>query len=140
MIEHIVKQNERILDILNNYHLTIDDLKKYNTHITDFNNLIGGTKLMIPLLKQEVVQILDKTEVFVKKYYPKITDEIIPDVAEFENVVDQKKSLDEERKSIITNSNNDLNIMIQKENKINENIKGVPYPGIIPPKGPFRKI
>lgn len=130
MIEHIVKQNERINDILNNYHLTFEDIKKNNSHITDFNNLIGGTKLMIPLMKEEVEQILDKTEVFVKKYYPKLTDDIIPstylDEKETNNLVENKPIIKEEVKEV---------------NEKKENItRGIPYPGILPPKAPYRKI
>lgn len=131
MIEHIVKQNERITDILNNYHLTFEDIKKHNTHITDFNNLIGGTKLLIPLMKQEVVQILDKTEVFVKKYYPKITEDIIPYTYETKEEVNENL-LDSD--SIVKESTNLRN---EQSNNV---IKGVPYPGILPPKAPYRKI
>ena len=130
MIEHIVKQNERINDILNNYHLTFEDIKKYNSHITDFNNLIGGTKLMIPLIKQEVEQILDKTEVFVKKYYPKLIDDIIPST-----YLDENEANDEaEDKPIIKEE-------VREEVQKKENIaRGIPYPGILPPKAPYRKI
>lgn len=130
MIEHIVKQNERINDILNNYHLTFEDIKKNNSHITDFNNLIGGTKLMIPLMKEEVEQILDKTEVFVKKYYPKLTDDIIPSTYSDEktanNLVEKKPIIKEEVSAV---------------NEKKDNIaRGIPYPGILPPKTPYRKI
>lgn len=126
MIEHIVKQNEKINDIMNDYHLTFEEIKRYNSHITDFNNLIGGTKLLIPLINQEVNQVLDKTEVFVKKYYPKITEDVIPNIDNFDPKVK------EELKSDIKQVN---------EIKQTNNIKrGMPYPGILPPKKPYRKI
>ena len=136
MLEHIVKQNEKITDILNNYHLTLEEVKKYNTHITDFNNLIGGTKLMIPLIKQEINQILDKTEVFVKNYYPKITEEIIPkleenQMVEASNRKDNLEPIDNDNVSFLSE---------EKKEEVNITKKGKPYPGILPPKGPYRKI
>lgn len=78
MLEHIVKNNEKIDDILNVYHLELEELKKYNYHVTDFYNLVAGTKIMIPLLKEEVEQILERTESFVMDYYPKVETLITP--------------------------------------------------------------
>ena len=40
LIIHIVRENERIGDILKNYNIELDDLKANNLHITDFNHLI----------------------------------------------------------------------------------------------------
>ena len=50
MIIHIVREHERLQDILKNYNVEIDDLKTNNLHITDFNHLTPGTKLRIPNL------------------------------------------------------------------------------------------
>ena len=74
MLEHIVKNGERIEDILNMYHLELDELIQLNLHITDFYNLMSGTKIKIPLIHNETEQILDNTESFVQQYYPKIHD------------------------------------------------------------------
>ena len=80
MIIHIVKSNERLIDIINFYSLSFDDLKVNNLHITDFNNILPGTKLKIPTLTSENIQILNNTEPLVSDYYdsniniPKIND------------------------------------------------------------------
>ena len=42
---HIVRVNEKIERIANLYNLTVDEIKKINTHIRDWNNLLPGTKL-----------------------------------------------------------------------------------------------
>lgn len=62
MVIHIVRMHERTEEILENYHITIDDLKKENRHITDFSNIVPGTKLRITPLSEENIQILEKSE------------------------------------------------------------------------------
>ncbi len=124
MIEHIVKNNESLYDILDEYHINIEQLKEYNSHITDFNHLVSGTKLMVPLISEEIEQILEKTEGFVMDYYPKITDEIIP-------------SLLEEKKIMVKEVPKDTK-EIKEEDKKNEPKYRTPYPGIIPPKSPYK--
>lgn len=69
MIIHIVRNGEKISNILNNYNISFDDLKTNNLHITDFNNLTAGTKLRIPTLNQETIQILNASEPLVSSYY-----------------------------------------------------------------------
>ena len=39
IIIHIVRENERINDILRNYNVSLDDVKVCNMHITNFNDL-----------------------------------------------------------------------------------------------------
>lgn len=125
MIEHIVKNNESLVDILNMYHIEFNELRQQNSHITDFNRLVSGTKLLIPLISDEVEQVLEKTEGFVMEYYPKITDEIIPSLNENKlfNVEEEVKK--EEPKPQ------------EKEYRQFEQLK-MPYPGIIPPKNPYK--
>ena len=76
MLEHIVKNGENIDDIINVYKVSLEELQINNLHITDYNNIIPGTILKIPLITEEIEQILDKTESFVMDYYPKISKEI----------------------------------------------------------------
>ena len=104
MLEHIVKNGERIDQIMNLYRVNLDTIKSYNLHITDFNNLLCGMKIKIPLISEEIEQILENTESFVKDYYPKVID-VIEEV-KVEEVKMEKPSFE----------------------------RGIPYPGIIPPK------
>lgn len=128
MIEHIVKNNEQVNDILNMYHISIEELMEHNSHITDFNHLISGTKLMIPLVSEEVEQILEKTEGFVMDYYPKITEDIIPSLdKKFETV--KEKPL--EKKDEVSLKNETIR-------NSPENNSRTPYPGIVPPKNPYK--
>lgn len=115
MLEHIVKNGEGINDILNMYHIDIEQLKGYNLHITDFYNLPSGIKIKIPLISNEIEQILENTESFVQKYYPAIDE--LNNVREIEG-----DEIIEATKPDISNDN--------KMEPIN---KGKPYPGIVPP-------
>ena len=81
MLEHIVKNGERIEQIISLYRVNLDTVKSYNLHITDFNNLLCGMKIKIPLINEEIEQILENTESFVKEYYPKVID-VIEEVKE----------------------------------------------------------
>lgn len=121
MIEHIVKNNERLDEILNMYHITYEELTEHNNHITDFRNLVSGTKLLIPLVHEEIEQILEKTEGFVMDYYPKITDDIIP-------------SLDME----VLEKKQENPVKKEEIRKTEENNFKTPYPGIIPPRNPYK--
>lgn len=121
MIEHIVKNNEGMNDILNLYHITYDELKEHNNHITDFRNLVSGTKLLIPLVHEEIEQILEKTEGFVMDYYPKITEDIIPSLEDF---AVEKKPVEPVKKE-------------ETRDSVETNFK-TPYPGIVPPKNPYK--
>lgn len=125
MIEHIVKQNENINDILMMYHVNFEELKYYNSHITDFKNLHSGIKLLIPLISEEVEQVLEKTEGFLMDYYPKIDKDIIPLLNEEnkEEALEKKENIEPIRKE-------------KQEPSANENL--VAYPGIIPPKRPYK--
>lgn len=109
MLEHIVKYGENIEEILETYKVSLEELKIVNMHITDFRNLVAGTKVKIPLISEEIEQILEKTESFVMNYYPKVTTEII-----------------------------ESNSYEKKEVKVQEELKSLPrgraYPGILPPK------
>ena len=107
LLEHIVKNEEKLEDILALYKLTYDELVSYNLHITDFKNLFCGMKIKIPLISNEIEQILENTESFVKEYYPKVIDVVEEQVEELPPKIN-----------------------IQEETKY----RGKPYPGIVPPK------
>ncbi len=87
MIIHIVKNNETIDDIINAYHVSIDEIRINNSHVTDFRNLVGGIKLRIPIITEETEQILSKTEGFIASYYNMISDEM----ADLEEILIEKK-------------------------------------------------
>lgn len=112
MILHIVKNNERISGILEAYGLTFEEIYEYNRHITDFNNLICGTKLWIPLLSEEISDILDNSEGFVDNKISKLKDI---------EITEEKSSNEAQEKNIIKPKND-------------ERIKLKAYPGILPPK------
>lgn len=108
MILHIVKNNERISEILDMYGLTFKEIFEYNRHITDFNNLICGTKLWIPLLSEEISEILDNSEGFVDNKISNLKDTL------------ENKPFEEEKNVV--------------KPKIEDRIKLKAYPGILPPK------
>ena len=105
MLEHIVKNGERIEEIMELYRINFDTIKSYNLHITDFKNLLCGMKIKIPLISDEIEQVLENTESFVKDYYPKII-EVEEDEIQTPKIESQDKVLE----------------------------RGKPYPGIVPPK------
>ncbi len=129
MLEHIVKNGESIHDILNMYHLELDEIKGVNLHITDFYNIQTGMKIKIPLINNEIEQILENTESFVQKYYPKVNElyEEKPMVHE----IHEERPKVEERSSEMKQES-------IKEAPIINSPKGKPYPGILPPRGTRR--
>lgn len=69
IIIHIVRENERVQDILKNYNISLDDLKVCNLHITNFSDLKPATKLRIPSINSETVEVLNQSEPLVSQYY-----------------------------------------------------------------------
>ena len=59
--------NESVEGILNIYQINMEELIESNSHITDFNNLKCGMKLLIPYFSKNVEQVLESTESFVQK-------------------------------------------------------------------------
>lgn len=115
MLLHIVKNGESIDEILGYYHVTLKEIKNANLHITDFSNLVGGIKLRIPLVHDEIEQILESTECFLSDYYSKIEEEYLNDTV----ILEVKETKREENQNV------------QKE-------RGIAYPGIMPPKRPYK--
>lgn len=125
MLEHIVKNGESIYDILNMYHVELEEVKATNLHITDFYNLASGMKIKVPLIHNEVEQILENTESFVQKYYPKVHELYENDV---EQVPVREQKVEEVRP-----------VIEQPIPPIPKQMKGRPYPGIVPPTSPYKK-
>ena len=148
---HIVGNGESIKDILNGYELTIEELKNENKHIRNWNYLIPGTKLKIPVLTEALVEELNEIEPFIEDYYPKIKleeeqynivdeneIETIIDIDENENVnncEEEPQDIQEEINEVIA-SQEEHEEQIQKE--IEELLKesellfmlnGIPLPG-----------
>ena len=70
---HIVRNQETAKEILNTYSLTLNELKEYNRHVRDWNKLIPGTKLKIPIINEAVEQDIIDMEPFIEDYYPRNT-------------------------------------------------------------------
>ncbi|MDE5714699.1 MAG: LysM peptidoglycan-binding domain-containing protein [Anaeroplasmataceae bacterium] len=122
MLEHIVKNGERIQEILEMYHLELDEIQSVNQHITDFYNLISGMKIKIPVISKEVEQILENTESFVEHYFPKINE-----------IIEEKEEMIQEEKPVPVEQK------VSKPQERDIPFKGIPYPGILPPKHPYKK-
>lgn len=123
MINHIVKNGENIDDILKMYNVTLEEVRECNLHLSNLENIMSGAILRIPLINQEIEQILDNTESFVKKYYPKV-EEIVSE--------NQKKEA-ENIQSIPTNEQTKIQPTSKELNRR-------AYPGIIPPNVPYRRF
>ena len=138
MLDHIVKNGETVHDILNMYHLELEELVNTNLHITDFNNLVSGMKIKIPLLTNEVEQILENTESFVQRYYPHINDVLELRREESTKIVEEKTETVEEKVKEELPPKEE----IKEPKPFEEKSQRRAYPGIIPPtyKGTFKKI
>lgn len=71
---HIVRMNEKIDKIANNYNLTVDEIKVINQHISNWDNIIAGTKLLLPNIPERIKDELNDIEPFIEEYYPKLSD------------------------------------------------------------------
>lgn len=84
---HIVRNQETTKEILNIYSLTISELKEANRHVRDWNKLIPGTKIKIPIINEATDQDIIDMEPFIEDYYPRNEEPI------FQN---EKQSFDEQ--------------------------------------------
>ena len=129
MLEHIVKNGETIHDILNMYHLELKEIQGVNLHITDLYNIQTGMKIKIPLINNEIEQILDNTESFVQKYYPKVNE-----------IYEEKpKPIETSSQPVIAPLAPPMQERINPQPPVQERPKGRPYPGTLPPRGSIRK-
>ncbi|HIT49655.1 MAG TPA: LysM peptidoglycan-binding domain-containing protein [Candidatus Pelethenecus faecipullorum] len=130
MIIHIVKNEETIEDILRMYHLERKEIEMANLHLTDFDHLSVGTKIKIPLLTEEVEQILEHTESFVMDYYPQV-EEIRASKEEMPKQQEEKEADEIKEEVLKKEERNPFPSKMQK---------GRAYPGILPPKSKYRGI
>ena len=75
MLNHIVRVNENVERISQIYNLSVEEIKKINTHIRDWNNLIPGTKIRLPEISEQINNEIDNVEPFIEEYYPRIKEE-----------------------------------------------------------------
>ena len=76
---HIVRANETIDKIADSYNLLKEEIIEINTHISNWDHLIPGTRLKLPEIPETLKDELDAVEPFIEDYYPKI------DISKFQN-------------------------------------------------------
>ena len=76
MIIHIVKPNETIEKIANQYNIKVDEIKSANTHFRSWEHLAPGAKLKLPEIPEYVSDEIDMIEPFIEDYYPEVEMEV----------------------------------------------------------------
>lgn len=117
MNSHIVRVNEKIEKIANLYNLTVDEIKKINTHIRDWNNLLPGTKLRLPEISDMLNDEINNVEPFIEEYYPKIDKDIY-----------NKKEENITEINISNENNNHTGIIENNIKNKSHNVHNYPYP------------
>lgn len=107
---HIVRTNEKLDSIVNLYNITKIELIELNRHITNWDNLIPGTRIKLPAIPDALNDELNDTEPFIEDYYPKI------DVSKYES-----KDINVEHKYEENVEENESNNIVSEENI--ENLK-----------------
>lgn len=126
---HIVRMNEKIEKIANNYNLTVEEIKVLNQHISNWDNIIAGTKLILPNIPERIKDELNDVEPFIEEYYPKISD------LQFDTYADNKPQINNEKKK-------DEDLLSQEKNKPQESkhkhyVHPKFYSGYYPPYAPY---
>ena len=108
---HIIRSGETIDKIMFIYSLTKDELVQNNKHIRNWNKLVPGTKIKIPIITEAIDQDILDMEPFIEEYYPK--KNIL-----FDEVKNNDEELDEEYKEVFLTKNEEN---IENNNKIQTN-------------------
>lgn len=109
---------------MDSYHVSFDEIRDYNPHISRFNDLPFGIKLRIPVLSHEVNQILDSSEILVESFYDSIEEKIM---------IEDKKIENEFSKNSVDDSEPIGNIVVNNNTILSNRC----YPGILPPKNKY---
>lgn len=117
MIIHIVRPGENIGKILNHYGITHEELVGENQHLSDFLHIKPGTKLRIPLINAQTLEILEETEPFVEEYYPKPNAKEIIEMASAKPQTDDAEIEIEEKNNSEEENNTDT--IVQEKKKDN---------------------
>jgi LysM repeat protein len=98
--------NEKIEKIAHNYNLTVDEIKVLNQHISNWDNIIAGSKLILPNIPERIKDELNDIEPFIEDYYPKISDMKFNKIEE-EEIKDNNEDVlpSQENKTSSTNNN-----------------------------------
>ena len=128
---HIVRNQETTKEILQIYSLSINELKEVNRHVRDWNKLIPGTKLKIPIINEAIEQDIIDMEPFVEDYYPR-NDEPLFQEKEEDNI---QSEIVENDKEIIIEETKD-NTLIKEDSEKTKEVKEEPK---ILNKNPIRK-
>ena len=108
---HIIRSGETIDKIMFIYSLTKDELVQNNKHIRNWNKLVPGTKIKIPIITEAIDQDILDMEPFIEEYYPK--KNIL-----FDEEKNNDEELDEEYKEVFLTKNEEN---IENNNKIQTN-------------------
>ena len=104
---HIVRMNEKIEKIAHNYNLTVDEIKVLNQHISNWDNIIAGSKLILPNIPERIKDEINDIEPFIEDYYPKISDMKFNKIEEEKEIKDNNEDVlpSQENKTSSTNNN-----------------------------------
>ncbi len=69
MIFHIIKENETMGDLLRKYDVEKEELISNNKHVTNWNSLLAGIKIRVPIVCEEITSHLKEVEPFIEDFY-----------------------------------------------------------------------
>lgn len=121
---HIVRNQETTKEILQIYSLSINELKEVNRHVRDWNKLIPGTKLKIPIINEAIEQDIIDMEPFVEDYYPRNDEPLFKEEQENQDNIVIEEAIneieEETTKAIIEKEDQKLEEEKIKDNNINQ--------------------
>lgn len=115
---HVVRINDSIEKIASIYNLTINEIKNLNTHISNWKELIPGTRIKLPTIPDAINEELNDIEPFIEDYYPKI------DIKKYESKgIEEEDIIDvEESKTSLSETNDNLEDIKEIKEDENENV------------------